>query len=527
MPTRQAAGPRAKSAPAGPFPATLGPIVAAWIEANLVHGPGDLYGRSITLTPEERRFLDRAYALDRVTGRRIVQRATYSRRKGNRKSELMAWVCIAEALGPVRARLHNGQPVAVRVTDPWCIIAATTQEQAGTTAYGAVKAILRASPAVADLVDVGEEITNLVGRSGKITSPAMNPSALDGGKPTWQGAEEIHLWKGNRLHECDQVLTRNLRKRSLSQPWLMAVTTAHRPGENSVGEKHHARGLQLMANPELDPTVVYDHLEADPSLDLSVESELRQAIASAAGDADWYDLEYLVGQYHDPDVDPSTFMRYWLNASVAGADQFATPHDWQQLAAPGEKLQPGDTIVCGFDGSAYDDSTALVACRLHDGFTQLLACWSKPEGSAGEGWSVPRANVNALVARTMERYRVTRLEADPPYWRDEIAQWRATYGSVVREFHTNRPTSMGPAIERAQTGIRAQAFRHAGDAVLASHVTVARLIEDRGYPRLAKPRDGSKIDAGVAWTIAYDARGRVLGESEAEPESESFGFVAW
>lgn len=515
--------------PTGPFPASLGSLVAHNIETHLVHGPGDVYGQPVVLTGEERRFLDAAYALDPASGRRIVQRGTYSRRKGHRKSELMAWVTIMEALFPVRATLHRGQPVAVRVTDPWCILAATTQDQTDDTVYGAVQAILRASPEVSDMVDVGQEVTNLVGRSGKITAPAMNPTALDGGKPTFEGQEETHLWFSARLRECDQVMMRNLRKRPLSQPWQMTVTTGHKPGQNSVGERHHTYGLRVQADPAMDPSVYYDHLEASPAWDLSVDAQLRQAIREAAGDATWFDMDYLVGQYNDPDVEESVFRRFWLNQSVAGADQFATPTEWNALTTPGESLKPGDTIVLGFDGSVYDDSTALVAVRLHDGFTQLLACWSRPEGRDGEGWSVPRGQVKRLVAHAMNRYQVARFEADPPFWRDEIAAWRATYGSVVREFHTNRPTTMGPAIERAQSAIRAQSFAHDGNGTLAEHVTVARLVDDRGYPRLAKPRDGSKIDAAVAWTIAYDARGRVLGDQYAEPEEPTplYGFAAW
>jgi hypothetical protein len=62
---------------------TLGPIVAAWIESNLCHGPGDVQGQTVELDDEQVRFLFRCYEID-GQGRRLVRRAVYSRAKGGR-----------------------------------------------------------------------------------------------------------------------------------------------------------------------------------------------------------------------------------------------------------------------------------------------------------------------------------------------------------------------------------------------------------------------------------------------------------
>jgi hypothetical protein len=139
------------------FPRSLGEHVAAWVEANCTHGPGDVYGQSVRLTAEEVAFLGEVYAIDPVTGRRMVDMAVYSRRKGTRKSELGAWLVAAECLGPTRAYDEDGGPVARPPHDPAVVCAATTEDQ-GDLVYGAFRAIVKASPTVEPLFDVGVEV---------------------------------------------------------------------------------------------------------------------------------------------------------------------------------------------------------------------------------------------------------------------------------------------------------------------------------------------------------------------------------
>src|SRR4051794_34320316 len=92
---------------AEPWP-SLGGEVCDWIEAHLVHGPGDMRGRPVVLTEEFRLFIFRAYEVyprgHELEGRRRFKRAVLSRRKGAAKTELAALLAIAEMdpTGPVR-----------------------------------------------------------------------------------------------------------------------------------------------------------------------------------------------------------------------------------------------------------------------------------------------------------------------------------------------------------------------------------------------------------------------------------------
>jgi hypothetical protein len=505
------------------YPDTLGPTVAQWIEEHVRHGPGDLLGRPMRLTPEMRRFLDRAYALDTGTGRRKVKTATYSRRKGTAKSELAGGVGIAETVGPTRCVLEGNRILARPPFDPWVVCAAMTEKQAEKTVYGAIKEMIKASPDLRGRFDLGEEETRLVGRPGVITRPAMNPGALDGQKPTCQLQEEPHRWIGAKLHECDSTLDNNLRKRALADPWTLLVTTAHQPGQDSVGERHYEHGLRVIADPSYDPSTIYDHLEAGPEYDIDTDAGLRAAIRYAAGDAYWFDEDDLVRTFHKPKTKRGNFERYWLNRSVAAENAFTSAGQWARLGRRPDgslprPLERGDRIVVGFDGSETSDATVLVGVRLEDGHAQLLGCWQPPaEATALElaEWRVPREAVDFVVRQTFARFQVVRFEGDPPFFEDKLAEWRRDYGDRVRAFVTKAPAAMGAAIDRAQTMLKAGSFTHDGSPVFAEHVVAARVDFDRGYRRLRKPPASlsggiRRIDAAVGWVIANDARGRLL-----------------
>ncbi len=245
----------------GPFPKHLGDHVAGWIESNCVHGPGDIYGEPVRLTDEEHSFLESAYAIDTHTGRREVDVAVYSRRKGTRKSELGAWLVAAECKGPVRAYLDGGEPIARPPVDPLVLCAATTEEQ-GDLVYGAFRSIVKASDRLNPLFNVGLESTYLIGAPGRIDlKQSRNPGALDGARPTFEVGDEFHLWIEHRLREAFSTLRRNLRKRKLAQPWLFGPTTAYAPGQESVAEILH-KACGSRTGRVVSARILFDHWQA-------------------------------------------------------------------------------------------------------------------------------------------------------------------------------------------------------------------------------------------------------------------------
>lgn len=184
---------------ATPWP-TLGLDVGRWIERHLVHGPGDVRGRPVSLTDEEWLFLFRAYEVfphgHDLEGRRRFKRCVYSRRKGVRKTELLAWVAIAEMdpTAPVRCRGWREEggvwvPVGGHVVDPYIPLIATTEEQSGDLAYGAVKAILE-NCELGNQYLIGEERILHRDEPGELKAMAGAPSARDGARTSFQGFDE-------------------------------------------------------------------------------------------------------------------------------------------------------------------------------------------------------------------------------------------------------------------------------------------------------------------------------------------------
>jgi len=104
------------------FP-SLGGQVCAWIEENLVYGPGDLRGQPVRFDQEKRALIYRMYEVfpkdHPQAGRRRFKRVALSLRKGSAKTEFSAMIAAAElhSEGPVRfdGWDANGEPVGVGV----------------------------------------------------------------------------------------------------------------------------------------------------------------------------------------------------------------------------------------------------------------------------------------------------------------------------------------------------------------------------------------------------------------------------
>lgn len=504
-----------------PFPSSIGEYVCAWIEANCCHGPGDVYGESVRLTDEEVRLIEAMYALDTATGRRLIDTTIYSRAKGTRKTEVAAWVALAESRAPVRADLDDrGRAILRPVRDPYIVTVATTEDQADLTVYGALRAIIPASDTLSPLYDVGMERILLTDRPGKIDLlQTRNPGALDGAKPTFQVAEETHLWQGPTLIDAWSTLRRNLRKRKLSQPHTFCPTTSYTRGEESVLETLHDTVGRAGTGQHVVGRLLYDHRQASEKWNLDDPEQLRAALEEAGGDAFWRDPDAILTEWDDPLATESQNRRYWLNQAMSSADAWIAGERWDELADRSLVLEAGDRITLGFDGSLSRDATALVACRGHDGALFLLGLWQPPKDGM-----VDQAEVDSAVHFAFEMYDVVRLYADPPYWQDWVASWAEKFNNGkknrVFEWWTNRFKAMGEALERVTTAVATGTIKHDGNALLAQHIKNARRDEVRGHMaiRKEKPWSPDKIDAAMAAVLAYEARADAIADGEFAPK---------
>lgn len=217
------------------------------------------------------------------------------------------------------------------------------------------------------------------------------------------------------------------------------------------------------------------------------------------------------------DNDPQVMRSDFLNQVTHAADSWLSKPEWMGARVdPAPVLEPGEQITLGFDGAVRDDSTALVACRVSDGFLWPVQVWEKP--ALVSDWQVDRADVHRAVDEMFERYRVIGFYADPPYWQDAVDTWTQKYGHrlVVGiggrpiEWWTNRPSAMVAALERFHSAVLDRTLAHGGDGedVLTAHVLNARNREGRAGFTIAKehPKSDRKIDAAMAAVLAYECR---------------------
>lgn len=507
---------------ATPWP-TLGFEVGKWIQRHLVHGPGDVRGRPVRLTDEEWLFLARAYEVHprghELEGRRRFKRCVYSRRKGVRKTELLAWIAVAEMDpdAPVRCRdwlEDNGAwvPVGGPVVDPYIPLIATTEEQSGDLAYGAVKAILE-NCELGNRYVIGEERILHRDAPGELKALAGAPSARDGARTSFQGMDETHLYVSERLRRAHAMMLQNVPKRRDADPWTLETSTMYAPAEESVAEASHLFALEILAGRVEDPRLLFDHRQASEAHDLDTRKGLVAAIVEASGDAiEWADVDAIAGQYLEAkakrdEVAMNRFRRFWLNQrrSLAGR---AFPVDlWADRAAkPKRTIERGAgvEVVLALDGSYSRDSTALVGCTVEERpHVFVVGAWERPPGKPR--WRTPRNEVLDQVEAAMADFQVVELAPDPPGWHREVEDLEATYGDVVVRFETNQPARMGPACDEFDQALRDGALTHDGDLRLARHIANCAQVRRGRWTLVTKehPDSPMRIDLAVGAIIAF------------------------
>lgn len=497
-----------------PWP-TLGPEVCDWIEDNLCHGPGDALGRKITLTDEIRLFIYRCYEVyprdHERAGRRRFKRVVLSRRKGVGKTEIAAWLALAELdpEAPVRCdgwRKEEGEwvPVGRPVRDPYIPMVSVTENQTNLLAYGTAYAILGECELGNRYVIAFDRITPR-DYPGKMQALAGAPNARDGARTTFQHFDETHSFTSNRLKEAHQMMLRNIPKRLESDPWSLETTTMYSPGEESVAEDSHLYAEQIEAGMVQDPRLLFDHRQAQEHHDIGTLSGLTAAITEASGDAiPFTDIDTIASQFRDPTTDKNQLRRYWLNQRRRSARRWMPDDAWEARLNRRIKVKDGDDVVLAFDGSYRRDSTALIGATVAEHpHIFVVNIWERPP--ADPRWRTPRTEVETEIEEAMERWHVVELAPDPPGWHREIEDWESMYEDVIVRFETNQPSRMGPACDDFFQAVRDGELTQDGDPRLARHIGNCVAVKRGPYELVTKESKDSphKIDAAVGAIVAY------------------------
>lgn len=518
---------------------TLGYGVIDWIEAYL-DAPDQLDGRALKLYGEQEDFVLRYYEIDPLTGARKYRRGVLSRPRGWGKSPFAAALCLAEALGPVMPAGWDahGQPVAVpwsAIRTPEVYIAATSEEQTRYTWSALLEMIgdtlINAYPGLEPL----DTFVNLPWR-GLIKYITSSGRSAKGARGVFTVMDQTEQWlESNGGHDLAEKVRNNAAK---VDGHTLETPNAFKPNEDSIAERSSRYWREIREGRARDEGLYFDHREAPADTDLRDRESLLKGLAAAYGDSaqaagGHVNLDRLVLEIWDPNTDPQVARADFLNQITHASDAWMTESEWigrsrswilaAGLPAP-EPIREGDVIALGFDGSrsrarGITDATALVGCRISDGYVFTIRVWEQPEGALGIGWRVPTLEVDQTVDEVFSRYRVVAFYADPARWESFIAGWEAKYGAQlpVKATRTNpiewwmtggRSALVVRALEQFRAAVLSGDLSHDGSTVLTAHVLNARNRRSRSGLQIAKdhPESPRKIDAAVAAVLAYQAR---------------------
>lgn len=507
---------------AEPWP-TLGPLVCAFIEENLVFGPGDLLGEPARLDIEKQMFIWRFYELFprgyEQAGRRRFNRVALSLPNGLAKTEMAAWIAAVELHpeGPVRFDGWNkdGTPNGRPVLDPYIPMYAYTEEQTELLGYGALKAILEKS-VIAEDFEIGLERTMRKRGDGKCEPCASSPNAADGGRTSFAHFDETHRFFTRHHKELHSVNLGNMSKRQTADGWTLETTTAPQPGAGSIAEATMGYAQAIVEGLEEGRNFFFFHRQASEDCDLTTEEGAREALLEAYGPAaQWANIEAKMNLWRDPQYSAEDWARFFGNLKVKSEARAFDVDEWKSLAKQGYTIPQGSMVTLGFDGGRTHDSTGLVATEVATGFQQVLGVWEQPYGPAGLNWQAPEAEVDDVVAAAFQQYNVWRMYADPFYWEGRVSIWVGQYGSDrVAEWRTNRPLQMSAAIQAYQTGIQTRALSHDGNGAMARHIGNSfkqelkqRDDRDRQLYYIHKESNDSpnKMDLAMAGCLSWEA----------------------
>jgi len=523
---------------------TLGWQIIDWTEQYLCHGPGDIQGEPLVWDEEFCQIILDCYRIfpkgHEQEGRRVVSYFGISMPKGRAKSEFAGALVCAELLGPVRfdGWDANGDPVGKPVTYPFIRPLATEEGQTGNT-YGNVQTMLEHARELFpsewgfSQLDIGSTRTLIGkgGRLGEVRPSTAGAASKDGGKESFAVVDEPHLYYLPELRQMHAMVRRNTRKRKIAQPWMLATTTMFQPGQHSVAEDLYDEAEKLMEQQKRSFGFCWHHregvmTESNWDDDVAQLASLKEAYGPAA---DWMDLAGMIEhEIRAPGSVKAENARYFHNLRWKGDQRAIDPEKWDALAAPNLNPLGGEFIAIGFDGSdrgEHADDTVLVGWVLTEKpHLFLINAWKRPE-FAGRDYRVPREEIREKVTELREQFEVRRFACDPPGWREEIDSWEKEFGErfgepVVVEVLTNRPTRMGPAIDRFLEAIDEQSFTHDGSPELRDYALNALLTKSKGrsdLPAIVKPTIDAKIDGLVAAILSYDEVAKMPPEQPVVP----------
>ena len=421
------------------------------------------------------------------------------------KSPISAAMICFEAAGPALFDGWDaaGEPVGRPWPTPWVQVAAASEDQTANV-WRALLPMIEEGPLADVIPDTGLSRINL-SQGGFIEPVTAQGRSRLGQRITFAVHDEPHSWlKSNGGWALADTQRRNLAGMGGR---ALATTNAWNPADNSDAQSTY----------EANSPDVYVDYPVPPAGSLKNKRERVKVLQAAYGDSataagGWVDLDRIAAEVDELVAvgDLAQAERFYANRVVATSDAYFDAEAWASRAAP-EEVPEGATVCLGFDGSQYDDWTAIRA-RWVDGdrmygFTPTFADGAPTVWNPADyGGEIPRLEVQAAIEELFGRYRVPRFYLDPELWRSEIDAWAARFGQkVVVQWETFRTRQMAAALERLRTDVGTATLTHDDDPVMMAHIRNARRVRRPGGIVIGKPKHHQKIDVVMADALAHEA----------------------
>jgi phage terminase large subunit-like protein len=485
--------------------ATLGPIIADWIERHCVIPDGAHMGEPFVLTAEMRTFVDNFYAVDLGTKKFVFSRgAQFIRPQKHGKGPFSAALICAEAAGPVLPLWDGDELVGGRPWEtPWIQVTAVSEDQTANV-FRALLPMIQLSPKLdMEIADTGLTRINLPG-GGFIEPVTASARSRLGQRVTFVVQDETHSW----VQANGGLTLADNQRRNLAGMGgrFMETTNAFDPVEGSVAQ----RTFESKA-----PGTLIDDREPPPG-SIRNKRERRKVLQYVYGDSWWVDLDRIDQEIEALlEHDPAQAERFFLNRKLASEGAAFDLEKWKTLAKP-RTVPQHSVVTLGVDGARHNDAIAVVATDVKSGYQWPLIIIERPE-DADDEYEHDLNRVDGAVSEAFERYQVWRAYCDP-HWIDGLIEgWQNRYGEKrVVSWLTNRPRPIAFAIRNFEQSIAAGDVSHSGDETFTRHIRNARrqkltVLDDkqRQMHTLSKDsiRSPRKIDAAMAAVLSWEARG--------------------
>lgn len=504
-------------------------------------------------TMEQARFILHFYAIDPETTDFISHSAALQRLKGWGKDPVAATMAAGSLHAPTIFDHWDGdRPVGIDEEDAWTQVVAVSIDQTKNT-MKLFPGLFFPETIKRYGIQIGKRNVWSDGDRRQIEAVTASPAAIEGGRPKLIIRNETQNWLGsNGGHDMAGAIDGNASKAELGHPArVLDIFNAYQPGRDSVAERQReAWELTQMENGIQEFGVLLDSLEAAPDAPLTREAA-PDVLRSIAGDAKWLDVRptgTIIKSIMNPTNSASESRRKWYNQIVGTEDAWVQPQWVDKNVTRGPdalKLQKGDRIVLFGDGSKSGDDTGLLACRLSDGFIQVLWHFHPTENQI-----VDREALDTAVDMAFEDYKVVAFWFDPShakadgsigeddrFWWPYVDRWHANYHRrIQRQFWATQTGArqhaiafdmlvpgpqqlFQPAVSQTADELKNGEFMIQNSRVLRMHMKNARRREGRYGMSMGKEHRSSKrkIDLAVCVVGARMLRRFVLIKKPLRP----------